>query len=110
MSILVPYNDPSVTVLDDIARNVVVPKFHASRFDSGDSGQLSTEDSNDRESDRETAEDEISGPDDEEGRSGSDRDKSSTKDNGDGDSDDEHTRVGHMGVSSTPCVPRPHTR
>ncbi|CAA2955676.1 Hypothetical predicted protein [Olea europaea subsp. europaea] len=60
-STLVPYDDPPVPVLDEIARNVVGPQFNASHGGSGSGGQLVRQESYDRVSSGGSGEDETFG-------------------------------------------------
>lgn len=39
ISILVPYDGPTVSRLDDIARNMVAPQYHSSRSDGEGDGR-----------------------------------------------------------------------
>ncbi|CAA2999493.1 Hypothetical predicted protein [Olea europaea subsp. europaea] len=57
-STLVPYDDPPVPVLDEIARNVVGPQFNASHGGSGSGGQLVRQESDDEVSSGGSGEDE----------------------------------------------------
>lgn len=84
---LVPYDDPPVPVLDDIARTVVGPQFNASYVGSGSGGQLARQDSDDGVSSGGSAEDETFGDDNGDRRSGSDRDGDDTEDSGEGTSE-----------------------
>ncbi|CAA2981064.1 Hypothetical predicted protein [Olea europaea subsp. europaea] len=60
-STLVPYDDPLVPVLDEIARNVVGPQFNASLGGSGSGGQLVRQESYDGVSSGGSGEDDMSG-------------------------------------------------
>ncbi|CAA2938469.1 Hypothetical predicted protein [Olea europaea subsp. europaea] len=60
-STLVPYDDPPVPVLDEIARNVVGLQFNASHGGSGNGGLLVRQESDDGVSSGGSGEDEMSG-------------------------------------------------
>ncbi|CAA3009252.1 Hypothetical predicted protein [Olea europaea subsp. europaea] len=108
-STLVPYDDPPVPVLDDIARTVVGPQFNVSHTGSGSGGQLAWQDSDDGVSSGRSTENGTSGDDDRDPQSGSDRDGNDIEDSGKGSSDrsrdSEDTRRGQMDAFSTPRTP-----
>ncbi|CAA2953844.1 Hypothetical predicted protein [Olea europaea subsp. europaea] len=82
-----PYDDPSVLVLDNIARTVVVLQFNASGDGSGGGGHAAMEDSDEEVFERGSSEEQTSRGDEEKGMSGRDRDGEDTEDTGESNSD-----------------------
>ncbi|CAA2956146.1 Hypothetical predicted protein, partial [Olea europaea subsp. europaea] len=73
-STLMPYDEPPVPILDDIARTVVAPQFNASGGDGRDGGYAARKDSEEEASEGGRSEEQTSGGDEEKGVSGSDLD------------------------------------
>ncbi|CAA3009543.1 Hypothetical predicted protein [Olea europaea subsp. europaea] len=105
-STLVPYNEPPVPILDDIARTVVAPQFNASSGNGCDGGHATREDSKEEASEGERNEEQTSRGDDEKGASSIDPDGEDSEDtgesHGEGSSAGEDTRGGARGASSSP--------
>ncbi|CAA2993044.1 Hypothetical predicted protein [Olea europaea subsp. europaea] len=107
---LVPYDEPPISILDDIARTAVASQFNASGGDGRDGGHATREDFEDEASKGGRSEEQTSGGDDEKGTSGSDPDGEDSEDtgesHGEGSSAGEDTRGGARGTSSSPRPPR----
>ncbi|XP_022890387.1 uncharacterized protein LOC111405644 isoform X1 [Olea europaea var. sylvestris] len=83
LSSLVPYDDPPVPVLDDIARNVVAPQIHSLHVESGVGGQSGGQDLEDRVRSGRSGDGETSGDDESDGESESDSEGDDDEDTGD---------------------------
>ncbi|CAA2980489.1 Hypothetical predicted protein [Olea europaea subsp. europaea] len=109
-STLMPYDEPSILILDDIAGTVVMPQFNASGSDDHDGEHAAREDSEKEASEGRRSEKQTSGGDEEKGASGSDPDGGDSKDtgesHGEGSSASEDTRGGARDSSSSPWPPR----
>ncbi|CAA2989101.1 Hypothetical predicted protein [Olea europaea subsp. europaea] len=88
LSSLVPYDDPSVPVFDNIVRTVVEPQFHSLHVDSGVGGQSGGQDLDDRVRSGRSGDGETSGGDDRDGESGSVREGNDSEDRDGDDSED----------------------
>ncbi|CAA3027573.1 Hypothetical predicted protein [Olea europaea subsp. europaea] len=90
-STLVPYDEPPVSILDDIARIVVASQFNPSGGDGRDGGHVAREDSEEEAS---------------KGGRNSEDSEDTGESNGEGSSASEDTRGGARGASSSPRPPR----